>query len=111
MSNFITDGSGIIVISSQHFYSNGSGVNNYIVLSTLKDKDPDKEKGTKFLVVDYFEKGAVKPLRPKGDVIFINGLLKLKWSKANNGEWKDSVVIEAFTIKEIHRDGSIPQEV
>ena len=107
----MSQGSGIIFMSSQHIYSSGDGVNSYIVQSSLEDVEPEKTKDTKFLVMDYFKKGNVKPLRPKGDIIYVDGLLKLKWSKSPQGVWRDSVVIEAFTIKEIYRDGSIPQEV
>ena len=82
---------GEIVFAKRHDFSNGGGVNTYIVKVTeTYTKDGETNNYSQSIVCKDFESDTMD--YDKGDVIIVSGYLKCNRYKDNNDQWIDKGV-------------------
>ena len=94
MSNFTASGTGVIVFAQQIPFSNGGGVNSYIIQSTLE------KKNTNFVVKEFYKSGEAITLKEKGTLWAVTGILnENKYKDKHTGEWVNGgLYIEVLNI-------------
>ena len=94
MSNFTASGTGVIAFAQQIPFSNGGGVNNYIMQSTLQNKN------TNFVVKEFYKSGNAITLKEKGSLWAVTGTLnENRYKDKHTGEWVNGgLYIEVLNI-------------
>ena len=103
MSNFMTQGTGIIVFANQFPFTNGGGVNSYLIRSSLDKKD------TTFTIKEFWKQGNAITLKEKGTTWYINGTLEIYNQKNKDGTFTPYQYIKALEMKLVV-DEATPEE-